>query len=75
MLTYLLQLSVKGIQVDKEVDSHVRKGLHTSAVVGGGVNMVHAYGVGIQFLHQLRIAFALCSIDERIKRDELIGDS
>ena len=71
-MAYLIELGVKGVQVDKEINSHVSKCRHAAAVVGGRIDMVHAYGIGVEILHQLCIAFTLRFVDERVKRNELI---
>lgn len=74
-MAYLAQLGIKGVQVDKEIDSHVSECRHATAVVGGRINMVHAYGISVQILHQLRIAFALRFVNEGVKGNELICDA
>ena len=43
---YLLNLSVKGIQIDEKIDSCIGKRLHTALVIGTGVHMVHSNGIG-----------------------------
>lgn len=46
-MTYLVELGLKGVQVDKEVNSYVSECLHATAMIRGRVDMVHAYGIGV----------------------------
>lgn len=66
---------VERVQVQEEVDALVGEGLHASVVVGLGVHVVDADGVGAQLAHEGRIAFALRDVDEGIFGDELVRDA
>jgi hypothetical protein len=51
--TYLLDLRVEGVEIQPDVYACVREGLHAIIVVGRGVDVVHAYGIGANRLHEL----------------------
>lgn len=72
--SYLLDLSVEGVQVHKQVDARIRERRHAALVVGLGVHVVHTDRVGTQLGHASDVALALVGVDERILGSELIGD-
>lgn len=73
--SYLLDLSVEGIQVDKQVDPGIRERGHAALVVPIGVHVVHTDRVGAQFGHASDVALALGGVDEGIVGCELVGDT
>jgi hypothetical protein len=44
-------------------------------MIGLGIDMVDANGVGSQLRHEFNVASALLRVDERIIRNELIRDT
>jgi hypothetical protein len=65
---YLVDLSVKCVEVDKGIDAGCCKGLHTSIVILRGVYMVYTNSICAQCLHERDIEVALVSIGQRISR-------
>lgn len=72
---YLLDLSVKGVEIDKQVNARIRKRIHAASVVGSGIDMVDSDAVDAQLGHASDVAFALIRVNERVIGDELIGDA
>lgn len=66
---------MEGVEIHEQIDASVREGLHTTAVVGPGINMVDANGIRAQLGHAHDVPLALLRIDEGIIGDELIGDA
>lgn len=72
--THLLNLCVEGVQIDKKVNTRLRKGIHTALVVSVWVDMVDTNAIDPQLSHLRDVALALFRIDERVLRDELVGN-
>jgi hypothetical protein len=68
-------ISAKGIQVQKEVDSSIFKGRHAAIVVAARIYMVDTDGIGTQFFHEGGVASALRGIDQRVVLGQLIRDT
>lgn len=66
---------MKGIEIHEQIDASVREGLHTTAVVGQGINMVDANGISAQLGHAHDVPLALFRVYEGIIGDELVGDA
>jgi hypothetical protein len=73
--THGSDVGIKSVQVDEEVDASISECLHAAIMVGIGIDMIHAQGVGAELLHQLDISLALLRVDERILWAELIRDT
>jgi hypothetical protein len=73
--THLLDLSVKCVKVNEQVDASSGKDVHARFVVGDWINMVHPKGIGTQSFHEVGITLTLRAIDQRIIRHKLIGNS
>jgi len=71
--THLLDLSVKCVKVNEQVDASSGKDVHARFVVGDWINMVHPKGIGTQSFHEVGITLTLRAIDQRIIRHKLIG--
>lgn len=74
-MSYLLDLRIERVQVQPNVDASIGKCLHAIVVVGIRVDVVDAYRVGANLLHQRRVELALVIVDERVVGDQLVGDS
>ena len=72
---YLLNLSSEGIQIHKQVYPSISKCRHAVCVVLSAVDMVDAYCVGTELLHQGSIELTLAVVDKRVIWEELIGNS
>lgn len=59
-------LGIERIQINQRVDAGVVKGRHAAVVVGVRVDVVDAYHVRAQLLHERRVALALLRILERV---------
>lgn len=70
-----LNVRIEGVQVEPDVDAGVGEGLHAAIVIGVGIDVVDADGVGAEGLHQIGIAGALVVVDERVIREKLVGDT
>lgn len=75
MRTDLLDLCVKSVEINEQVDAGICQNFHAAVVIGMGINMVDADGVGPQFGHELNVASALFRVDEWIIGNELIRDA
>lgn len=75
MRTDLLDLSVKSVEINKQVDASICQSFHAAVMIGLGIDMVDANGVGSQLRHEFNVASALLRVDERIIRNELIRDT
>lgn len=73
--THLLNLSVECIQIDEEVDARLRKSIHTAFVVSMWVDVVDTDAIDPQLSHLRNVALALLRVDERVLRDELVGNA
>jgi hypothetical protein len=73
--TYLFDLGIEGIQVDPEIDPSIFKGRHAGLVVAIGVDVVDAYGVGSDLLHEGSIELALGVVDQRVIGGELVSNA
>lgn len=71
----LLNLSVEGVQIQPDVDTGIGEGLHAVIVVGRGINVVDANGVGANRLHEVRVELALLVVNERVVGNELVSDA
>ena len=74
-MTYLIKLGIKSIQVEKQVDSCIGEGRHTSIVVSSGINMIYTDRVGPKVCHQARVKTALGPIRKGVVIRQLIGDA
>lgn len=74
-LAHRNNVSIKGIQVSKDVNAGVVKRLHAAIMVRRGVDVVHANGVCSELGHELGIALALVSVNERILGPELVRNA
>ena len=72
---YLLNLCSEGVQIHKQEYSSISKCRHAVRVVLGAVDMVNAYRVGTELLHQGSIELTLGVVDKRVIWEELIGNS
>jgi hypothetical protein len=70
--TDLFNLSVKGVEIHKQIDARIGKSRHAALVVGCRINMVDPDGIGPQLGHQGDVALALGRVDQRVMRGELI---
>jgi hypothetical protein len=70
-----LDVRIESVQIEPNVDAGVGEGLHAAVVVSAGIDVVDADGVGSEGLHQVGIAGALVVVDERVVRQELVGDA
>lgn len=73
--SYSVNLSIEGVQVDKQVDASVGEGSHAAGVVSGGIDVVDANGVRAQRLHEVGVELALVVVDERVVWDQLVCDT
>lgn len=73
--SYLLDLRVEGIKIQPDIYAGGSEGLHAAVVVGGGIDVVNAYRIGANRLHELRVELALRVVNERVVGDELVCDS
>jgi hypothetical protein len=74
-LSYVSDIGLEAVQIDKGIDTAGREGIHTSSMISSAVDMIDTNGVGAELLHQSSITVALFSIDERIILDELISNT
>jgi hypothetical protein len=70
-----LDVRVEGVQVEPDVDAGVGESLHAAIVVSARIDVVNTDGVGSEGLHQDGIAGALVIVDERVVRQQLVGDA
>lgn len=75
MRTDLLDLSVKSVEINEQVDAGICQSFHAAVMIGMGIDMVDANGVGSQLGHEFNVASALFRVDEWIIRNELIRDT
>lgn len=75
MRTDLLDLCVKSVEIDEQVDACICQNFHAAVMIGMGIDMVDANGIGPQLGHELNVAIALFRVDEWIIRNELIRDT
>ena len=73
--TCLLDLSVKSVKIDKQINTSSGKCVHAASVIRVGVDVVDTNGINAQLDHTRDITFALLRVNERVFRDELVGDS
>lgn len=73
--TYLLDLSLKGVEVNKEVNASLCKGGHAADMVRAGINMVDADGVYAELGHASDVELALLGVDQGIVGRELVSHS
>ena len=73
--SYLIELCVKGIQINKEVYPSIGKGGHAAIMVCCRINMVDTYSIRPQICHQARVERTLFCVSERILICELIGNA
>lgn len=71
----LLDLRVERVQVQPDIDAGILKRLHAIIVVRGRVNVIDAYRIGAESLHELGVARTLLVVDKRVIGHELVGDS
>ena len=65
----------EGVEVDPGVDAGVGEGGHAAVVVGAGVDVVDADGVGAQGLHEAGVELALLRLRQRVIVGELVRDA
>lgn len=68
-------ISVKGIQIEENVDSGFIESSHAGVMVGARIDVIDADGIGAERLHEVGIALALVTLGEGIVVGELICDS
>lgn len=69
-----LDVRIKAVHVDKEIDSSIGKDCHASRMIGSRINMVDANGISPQIFHQRCITSTLIFVDEGIVGNKLIGN-
>lgn len=72
---YVTNVCFETVHVHKHIYSSLSECIHTPLVVRRGVDVVHTDRIGAQFLHESGIEFTLCSINERVVFDQLIGNT
>lgn len=45
LLSYLIELRIESVEIEKQVDSHIRKGSHASIMVSRRIDVVDSYSV------------------------------
>lgn len=73
--TYAVNVRLKGIEVEEDVDAGVVKSLHAPIVVAVRVDVVCADGVDTKLLHQGSITLALVGIDKGIAGSQLVSNA
>jgi hypothetical protein len=71
----LVDLRIKGIEIQPDINARVGKRLHTRIVIALGIDVVDANRVGANRLHELGVEGALRRSDERVIGDKLIRDA
>ena len=68
----LIKLGIEGVKVEEEVDANISKGRHAAVVIGGGIDVIDANGVGTKIGHLAGVELALGGGDERVLVGELV---
>lgn len=74
-MTYLINSRVKCFQINKQINTGIRKGRHAPVVVSVRIDMVDTDCVGAQFLHQSGVQLALSGINEGVIVGKLVGNT
>lgn len=74
-VAYREYVSTECVKVNKEIDASIGKDGHACRVIGRGIDVVDADGIGSKLLHQRGVATALFGIEEGVIRGELVGDA
>lgn len=71
-LSHLVELRIEGIEIEKQVDSHIRKCSHASIMIAHRIDVIDSYGIGTQIRHQPRVEAALSAVREGVQARELV---
>lgn len=72
---YSCDIGGEGIHINHSVDTSISESTHATIMVGISIDMVDTNRVGTQFLHQGSIPGALVGVDQRVIREQLVGDA
>ena len=70
-----LDLRGKSIQIQKQIDVRLLKGIHAALVVAICFHVVDANGIGSELFHQLGVELALVGVDKRVVGGSLVSDA
>lgn len=74
-LTCLVELGVKGVEIEEQVDTARGKGSHAGIVITTRVYMIYPYSIGPQICHGGSVECTLSCISQRVKGGKLIGNA
>ena len=74
-LTCLVELGVKGVEIEEQVDTSRGKGSHASVVIATRVHMIYPYSIGPQVCHGGSVECTLSCIGQRVEGGKLIGNA
>lgn len=73
--TCLVELGIKGVQIEPEVYAVGGKSTHACIMVGSRVYVIDAYTIGPQVCHRGSVEHTLSHVGERVEGGKLVGDA